>query len=847
MRQLQTRISILLIVALLFGCIQPAFSQSNEALTAAYNRYANAYQAYLEASREGADQSVIQQRYQEYQEALGVYRQTAQLPAEGKANETVSQDAATSAQAADGSPVVAATSADSSTQTVSGTETAKKSPMQWFKDMFDKAKQKFTGTPGKEMPLWEKVLWSVGKALVPSFGVMAVTALLAPLSPVLMIVGGIVAGAALGGAMTYAFEKRMNAKYRETPKEDAKIWRDVAVGATVEAVMAPFKLATGGLFGIVGPTVGSAIYRVAATQAVLSFAGSALSSSAGGAVKHLWAKHIFRYPEKIASNEARIDAILDARMQAGTPLTQEEVAELDRLQKEIDQMKAEDYGPDDFKKDMKRAAVSSVISGFVGSVVADRAYTYDTGRWADRLSVRVFGSVAKGKEISSLFSTMPVNFVSGMAGATLEKHFVSQDIEKIKKQQQEYAPGSAGYQYYDGLIKQLQARREDVNVVGAGVDTMLTSTAVRAGQLTVQALKYNFVDAPMTRKRTIDQQFKENDPEWKKAAAKYEELKKAEEGGPDIRRYRNPVNYAKALKEHNAKVEVVRKEWLDQCLKAQEYEKSAAAQAIKADMAAAYDRNMKLNQMIELGRLTGGMAHVRAVGELLKEQNPELAKLPDNELQKLAIQSIRDSYGAKYTQCVQKVEKIETTRRQLQDYKAGRLQLTEAEAKVLEGKVALISPSQYKAALVEAKVYELKNQNVRWDDVKSQMPDILKDAENQMLKEYGGWGGVLGSEMYANGLAKYQYDPEGGKGLMAAAQKWFSKAPSMIAKSSIDTYRSEVDSQLTAGLTPSKTDNDFELLMQSFAKGAITETTKQTSESIYKLSPQQIFNAFNRR
>ena len=187
-----------------------------------------------------------------------------------------------------------------------------------------------SGNPN-EMPMWERVAWTIGKSLLPSMGVVIATALLAPLSPVAMVIGGVVTGAALAGVMTYAFEKRMNARYRTVKKEDAKIWRDVTVQATVEAVMAPFNLATGGLFGMVGPTVGHAIGKVALTQAGITFVGRALSSQVGGAVKNAWAKYYFKYPEKIEATEARIDEILNQHLSTGTPFSEETVKELDRF------------------------------------------------------------------------------------------------------------------------------------------------------------------------------------------------------------------------------------------------------------------------------------------------------------------------------------------------------------------------------------------------------------------------------------------------------------------------------------------------------------------------------------
>ena len=843
-----------MIFSLLAEGYAPLFAQaaSIDPLKAANEQYQSTYKAYSSAVASGAPLDEIQAKFNTYMEAYTQYQKLAgaargavtnapESPAESSVSSAGTTTPSTDAASASSEQ---ASSADGTLKTTSLPQSAKG----WFGKMFTSVKEKFLGKAGsKEMPLLEKIAWNIGKAIVPSFAVMLATALLAPLSPVAMIIGGVVVGAAMGGLMTYAYEKRMNARYREVPKEDLKIWRDVTVGAAIEAVMAPFNLMTGGLFGIAGPTVGSAITRVALTQAALGFTGSALSSGVGGVVKNIWARNVFHYPEKIASAEARIDSILEDHVKTGAALSESEMNELNKLRAEIDQMKGESYSSEDFAKDLKRAALSSVISGFFGSVVSDRMYSYDKGRWADRIAVKVFGSVSQGKALSSVISTIPTNFLSGMAGAELEKNFITSDINKVREEQQQYPAGTPAYEYYSNVITGLQQQHDSIKSVEAGFDSAVSNVAVRAGQLSVQALKYNLYDAPKARKAAIDDLYRLQDNDWKKANQLYEKYQKVSEGKPDIRTARNPIAYAKALRQYNAKVETARREWMAQCVTAKENEQRPQNVTVKEQVTQKFDRDVKLNQMLELGKLSGGGKHVEAMMEILKSNNPEYADLTQDQLRYKAITAIARSYDDKYTQCNERVNGLNETLQKYKDYKAGKIQLSEDDARVLDGRRALISPSQYKAALVEQKVYEMKSKNTRWDVVEKSMPDILTQAERETLVTYGGWNNVLISEMYANGLARYKYDPEGRVNFAAEMKKLVAKVPGMVESGVINDYTKDVNNAITSAILPKDTSgNVVEDFMSTFAKSAITSGAGNAIETVYNTSKDAILSGFKR-
>jgi chitodextrinase len=837
------------VISLLVQPFVPVFADTSVAASSA--AYQKAYSEYVNAVQSQAPQQEIEQKLDAYLAAKAAYQQQTGMDA-GSANFSSTPAAAQTAETIDSSESIQVTQNDASDQVADAVSDAEHSKNIWqkFKEFNAKIVQNGlkliggTSAPG-QMPLWEKIAWTIGKSLLPTMGVVVATALLAPLSPVAMIIGGIVTGAALAGTMTYAYEKRMNAKYREVKKEEAKIWRDVTVNAAVEAVMAPFNLATGGLFGMVGPTVGHAIGKVALSQAVITFAGRAVSSQVGGAVKNAWAKHYFKYPEKIEANEARIDEILNSRYASETPFSEEEIAELDRLRKEIDTMRGEMYSKEDAVKDLKRAGLAAAISGFAGSIISDRAYNSTFGRWADQASVKLFGSVAKGKAISSLVSTMPVNFGSGMAGASLEKSFIDSDIDRLRKEQSKHNKGSPIYEYYQRVIAEKTDKKDSINATKAGFDTMMNSFAVQAARLTVDAIKYNVYDGPKAKKAAVEALYREKNPEWQKANSlqkKYEDLKA---NAPNPLKYRSPVSFARAIASHKKIVDQARSEWLKQAEIAGHSDSSSANVALKAEVKSTYERDVKLNQMLELGRLRGGEAHLKAMKEVLKARNPELADASDEKLNAVAALAIKQTYIDKFESSSKKSANYQELLEKKRQYKAGKLELSPEEAKILTGKAAAISPSQYKAALVEKRVYELKSQNVRWSDVERKMPSILADAEKQMLSEYGNnWANVLVAEAYANGLAKYKYDPEGRVNFSGEMKKVVKSIPQMIKKNVLGEYTSQVNKAIISNVLPQDTSSDMLNYVNTFGKTAISDATSKTINTVYDVSSEKLTSSF---
>lgn len=830
--------------------IVPVFATPQSAVASAAD-YQNAYQEYVRSVQSNAPKAEIDGKLTAYLAAKEAYHRQSGLT-----------QGSFSADAVENSPDVSVvdnhqSGMNASVEDVSNQITEQVSETQHAKNFWQGFKEfhakivtnglKLLGgasVPG-QMPLWERIAWTIGKSLLPTMGVVIATAILAPLSPVAMIIGGIVTGAALAGTMTYAYEKRMNAKYREVKKEEAKIWRDVTVQAAIEAVMAPFNLATGGLFGMVGPTVGNAIGKVALSQAVITFAGRTVSSQVGGAVKNLWAKNYFKYPEKIAANEDRIDEILQSRLASETPFSAEEVAELDRLRSEVETMRGEMYTKEDAVKDLKRAGIAGAISGFAGSIISDRAYNSTFGRYADQASVKLFGSVARGKSLSTLFSTMPVNFGSGMAGAALEKSFIGGDIEKLRKVQSAHNKGSPIYDYYEKIIGEKAQTKDAIDLSKAGFDTMLNNFAVQSARLTVDAIKYNVYDGPRARKAAVENLYREKNPEWQKASQlqqKYESLKSST---PNPLKYRNPVSFARDVASHKKLVDQARSEWLQQSTLAQSSDSLTANIALKSQVQTTFERDQKLNQMLELGRLRGGEAHLNAMKKVLQARNPELENASDEKLAQVAALAIRQSYYDKHEESSKRTENMQELFEKRRQYKAGKLELSPEEARVLNGKAAAVSPSQYKAALVEKQVYELKSQNVRWSEVERQMPAIIAAAEKQMLNEYGSnWVSVLTAEAYANGLARYKYDPESGVSFSDQMKNLVTNIPKMIKNNLLGEYTSKVNQAIISNVIPQDSSNDMLNYVNTFGKTAVNEATSNVINTVYDESSEKLVSSF---
>lgn len=844
-------ITWLLVFSLIAQSFVPALAGQTPSAqsSASYQAYQQAYAEYVKAVESQASIEEINQRLDAYLEAQAEFRAATGQAA--PAEEADLPPAGTELGAE--TPATAVTTTTTNAQTPEEVEQAKKSQTIWqrMQEFRGKAVEyglRLLGGASKpgDMPLWERVAWTIGKSLIPTMGVILATAILAPLTPLGMVIGGILTGAALAGTMTYAYEKRMNAKYRTVPKEEAKIWRDVTVQAAIEAVMAPFNLATGGLFGMVGPTVGNAIGKVALTQATITFIGRTVSSQVGGGVKNLWAKYYFKYPEKIEANERRIDEILEQHLADGRPFSEETLKELDQLRAEVEQMRGEQYSKEDAVKDLKRAGVSAVISGFAGSIISDRAYNSSFGRWADRASVRLFGNVAKGKAISSLFSTMPVNFTGGMAGATLEKSFINADIEDVRKEQSQYTRGSPIWEYYQRIIAEKESKKDSIDVTKAGFDSMMNNFAVHAARLSVDAIKYNLYDGPKARKAAVEKLYREKDPEWQKANQLQQKYDKLKESAPSPLKYRNPKNFARAVINHKKLVDQARDEWLAQVNNAQTAEARPENVALKSEIKTTYERDVKLTQMLELGRLRGGDAHLEAMKKVLQAQNPELADASDDKMTELAAQAIKQTYVDKFTSTSKKAAAIEETFEMRRKYKSGELKLSSEEAKLLEGRAAVISPSQYKAALVEKKVYELKAGNVRWEEVERRMPEILAQSEREMLAQYNNnWASVLYNEAYANGLAKYKYNPEGYVNFSEEMKKIAKNIPTMLKNNILGEYTKEVNKAITSNIIP-QTSGALDSYLAKFGETAISESTSKVINTVYDASSEKLTSSFFR-
>lgn len=350
--------------------------------------------------------------------------------------------------------------------------------------------------------------------------------------------------------------------------------------------------------------------------------------------------------------------------------------------------------------------------------------------------------------------------------------------------------------------------------------------------------------APRQKKAAIEQLYREKDPEWQKAnqlQKKYEQLK---DNAPNPLKYKRPGNFARAVVNHKKALDQARSEWLEQVSTAQSAETSSANIALKNEIKTTYERDVKLTQMLELGRLRGGDAHLEAMKKVLQAQNPELTNASDEKMNELAAQAIKQTYVDKYTSSSQKAKNIEETFELKRKHKNGEVELSAEEAKLLTGKAAVISPSQYKAALVEKYVYEMKASNTRWEDVEKRMPAILARAEREMLGQYNGnWANVLMAEAYANGLARYKYNPEGGVNFSEEMKKIAKNIPTMLKNNILGEYTREVNKAITSNVIPQNT-SGLDKYLTKFGETAITDATGKVINTVYDTSSEKLVSSF---
>lgn len=772
--------------------VTPASSPSTEAsATDAYAKMNAAYERYVSLLQEGRENSP---------EGGEAFEQYARLKAEY--DQISAAGAASSSGAAPSIDGLAESVIDKGGQIAGG--------------VVEKVKDDIL-PGGKKMSLLEKVAWGLAKSIIPTAAVLAFASIAAlPISG--LIIGAIAIGAITSGSITYLFEKRSNT-FRDKKKSSMEILRDVSVAAVTDGILAPFTMATGGLASTFGSASSKVIIQNAIRGAAVQFLGQGISAGAGGLVKKAWADHYFHYDDRIAALQKEAQQIFDSHAEPGAaPLTDAEKARLQKIAVEIDEMKAQDYSAADFKQDLQRAALSSFITGALGASMSGVAAN---SKAANLASLKLFGNTSKAGAIANWVTSNPTAFLNGSARATLEKHYLKDREKEIASLRDRYKPGSVPYYYYDSEVKRLQAQNDSINPWKKGLEAGVVNFAVQSVSLGVSLGKEKLINQPQRDKLALQERYRAQSKEWREAAdmrQKIETMKETQR--PDPANYTDVAKYAKDKIAFNNKVSKLEHEAARLEIKAVEAQKLPDNVKLMESVKQGYFREQQLERNLEYARIMGQENYLKAFKLKMRETNETYKSMDDAELTKIAQAEINNQNKIAYEKARLELaaidERINKARavkgadgksvdgmEALKEFAQNGRELTPQEMRAIEFQAAKISPSVYKAKVVNVKINEMRANGASDAQIIKASDRIYAEAEKQMLSKYGNsWTSVMYAELAAKQLSQMKYNDEGKLEFKEQMKKLLGEAPKKAETDIYTHYKKEVNSAIEQQLMP---------------------------------------------
>ncbi len=685
-------------------------------------------------------------------------------------------------------------------------------------NVINKVKDDITPEDGKKMSLLEKVAWGLAKSIIPTAAVLAFASFAAfPIAG--LVIGAIAVGAITSGTLTYLFEKRSN-KFREKKKTPMEILRDVTVSAVTDGILAPFTMATGGLASTFGQASSKVIIQNAVRGAAVQFVGQSAASGAGGLVKKAWADHYFHYDDKIKALQTEAQQIFNNHSAAGSaPLSEAEKARLNQIAVEIDEMKAQDYSADDFKKDLQRAALSSFITGALGTSMSGVAAN---SKAANLASLKLFGNTSKAGAIANWVTSNPTAFLQGSARATLEKHYIQDKIKEVTAHRDEYPPNSVAYYYYDNEVKRLQTQDESINPWKKGLEAGVVNFAVQSVSLGVSLGKEKLIDKPQRDKLAINERYRTQSKEWQEAdkiRQKIETLK--ETNKPDPANYTDVIKYSKDKNAFNNQINKLEREAARLEIKAVEAQKMPDNVKLMENIKQNYTHEQQLERNLEYARIMGQDNYLKAFKIKMRETNDAYKDINDEQLTQLAQAEINNQNKIAYekarlelTAINEKLDKARIVKgadgknidsmESLREFAQNGADLSQQEMRAIEFQAARISPSVYKAKVVNLKISEMRSNGASDAQIIKASDQIYAEAEKQMLSKYGNnWSSVMYAEFASKQLKQMRYNDEGYVDLKNQLKKLIGvEAPKKIESDLVSHYKKEVNSSIEKELMP---------------------------------------------
>ncbi len=804
---------ITIVTTLLTACKIDVIMAQNAA--AAQNASASA--AAVSARQEANATEVYTKMNAAYERYLNLLSEGRENSAEG--SEAFDQYAKLKAQYDEISAAAAASGSSSAAPSINGiAESVIEKGGQIAGGVVNKVKEDIIPTDGKKMSLLEKVAWGLAKSIIPTAAVLAFASI-AALPIVGLIAGAMVIGAVTSGSLTYLFEKRSN-KFRDKKKSSMEILRDVSVSAVTDGILAPFTMATGGFAATFGKASSKVIIQNAIRGAAVQFIGQSAAAGAGGLVKKAWADNYFHYDDKIKALQQEAQQIFDRHAAPGSaPLSDAEKARLTQIAVSIDEMKAQDYSVDHFKKDLQRAALSSFITGALGASMSGVAAN---SKAASLASLKLYGNTGKAGAIANWVTSNPTAFLNGSARAALEKHYIQDKIKETAEARNKYAPNSVSYYYYDNEVKRLQAQYDSINPWKKGLEAGVVNFAVQSVSLGVSLGKEKLINQPQRDKIAINERYRAQSKEWQEAdkiRQKIDALK--ENKKPDPANYTDVIKYAKDKNAFNSQVNKLEHEAARLEIKAVEAQKLPDNIKLMESVKQSYARDQQLERNLEYARIMGQENYLNAFKLKMRETNASYKNMDDSKLTELAKAEISNQNKIAFEKARLELaaidEKIDKARivkgadgkdidsmESLREFAQNGRDLSPQEMRAIEFQAARISPSVYKAKVVNVKINELRATGASDEQIIKASDQIYAAAEKQMLSKYGNnWTSVMYAELASKQLNQMRYNDEGSVNLKEQMKKLIGvEAPKKIESDIVSHYKKEVNASIEEQLMP---------------------------------------------
>lgn len=678
----------------------------------------------------------------------------------------------------------------------------------------------------KEMSKLEEIAWSVGKALLPTLAVMALSAaLVCPLGWV--VVGAVLAGAATSAIITYAYEKRKNSfRTAENKKPDSEILKEVSINAAISGALAPFNMLTGGMLQTIGPLTAKTIVTSAVKAGAVSFAGSTVSNVVKAGVTNLWYDHYYNYDEKEAELKSKIKNLY----LKGT-LTSSEEAELVACLEELDTITKKKYTIDNFIQDEKSALASAAISGILGGIAG--RFGAET-KLAKTVSSKLFGTTSKANLISNAVISNPFAFASGAASAQIQKESIIKKIEDYRLEQLRYEEGSNAWNYYEAEITELENSYMSIKLSDAGKNAMISNASTQLAMVSVSLAKTRLIDMPAEKAKKVQSTYESESEEWKKADNIRQQLEIKKSLKPKPSDFATRREYTAALRDYSQELGDLKNAYTAAKAEAAASQNSPENKELIKEIKKEVEAEIEFNREAELAKSLGRESYIEFKMKNLasKEENAgkspaEIREMAQDEVtkgyfkaaeksnakieqmeKKLDVQTselfgsleegddgktyvvVRDEHGQVLKQTQFKYGDAASFKDKMFSTTTEELQRAEVENIVRQvyNSSSMVKPSAYRNEYVNMKVNEMRGQGYSEAQIDKNLSAIVKEANTKTYNQFGNsWENIAKAEILAAGLERAKYDD----GAAPTIDKVVTFVKSTLSSKTVSTVQSE--------------------------------------------------------